>query len=599
MYISCSPFTFNQVLSKISDLGLKQGDIYFATINVNPDILVNISDPEFIKRKKFIIGTLSLNYGNFIGDLGSYIENELITKYKTYSRRTCDYFDSFSLGYYGIKSLILQGKDYEKSSLIMSEARKARFVGCCGSIKVVDYTNLRESELYVIFQMSKNGSIYVNTEIARYYPSGSKIFEIVQPPYWNSYKTPTSIRTTDWNCPFDPDNLKTFQGGQIAIGIVCGVVGLFTIINTLIIWKKFWNKEIDDLTIAEEISFQDSVAMVTILMELIQTASMGPDLSTLFNVFQSIASALTYSIEDFISVENGVFWYILTSILILVAFWVLLCIVWIFQLHINFSEFWLFRFFGWSIVNLMPILGNLMFIPIISTLINVFLCDKSLDGTYKESVLDKDCHQKCWDSTHLPIAIISGIFIILYQPLAVYFRPLWQELLPLLHIKALPRYLMMKSVYQVILIILNKTLKRFSRGAHSIVYILLISIYSFIVIIKKSYNYTRIRLWHRLGSICLIALTFVCILNEYLYFNQALWIPVLLMTWIVIIIVGIRVQHLKYPSLLYRTSNKDVEKIFRWMFNLEKSDSIFRSVKYELKDQQKEECSMDRMVISN
>ena len=113
--------------------------------------------------------------------------------------------------------------------------------------------------------------------------------------------------------------------------------------------------------------------MATVLMELIQTASMGPDLTNLLSVFQTMASAMTYSIDDFISVQNGIFWYILASIIFLVAYWVLLCIVWIFQLHNKLSDFWLFRFFGWSITNLMPIIGNLMFIPIISTLINVFI----------------------------------------------------------------------------------------------------------------------------------------------------------------------------------------------------------------------------------
>ena len=599
VYIACSALVFNQVLNKFDDLGLKQGDIYFASIQINLLILANYSDPNYTKRKKFIQGTLSLSNGFFIGDLGNYVQTQAKTKYGIFNKRTCDYFDSFSLGYYAIKSLILQGKDYEKSSSIMTEARKARFIGCNGSIKVIDYTNLRESELYVISQISLNSSNFSNPVIANYYPSGSTIFKIIQPPYWNSYSTPSSIRTTNWNCPFDPDRLKTFENGRIVVGLVCGIVGVFTIANTIIIWKKFWNKELDDLSTSEEISFQDSVAMITVLMELIQTASMGPDLSDFFNVFQSMASAMTYSIDDFISVQNGIFWYILASMIILVGYWVLLCVVWIFQLHNKLAGFWLFRFFGWSITNLMPIIGNLMFIPIISTLINVFICDKSLDDTFDQSILDKDCYQTCWDSTHFPIAVISGVCILLYQPLAVYFRPLWQDLLPLLHIKALPRYLMMKSVFQIILIVLNKTLKRFDRKVHSIIFLLLISTYFLIIYLKNSYNYTRIRLWHRLGTVGLITLTLTCILNEYLYFNQALWVPVLILSWIILTVFGLRIQHLKYPSLLYRTAPKEIEKIFRWMFNLERSDSIFKSGKYEHKDQSKEPGSLDRMIFAS
>ena len=248
-------------------------------------------------------------------------------------------------------------------------------------------------------------------------------------------------------------------------------------------------------------------------------------------------------------------------------------------------------------MNLMPILGNLMFIPIISTLVNVFVCDKSLDDTFEESILDKDCYQKCWDSEHMSYAVISGIFILLYQPLAVYFRPMWQELLPLLHIKALPRYLMLKSVFQVVLIILNKTLKRFDKETHAIVFILLISCYLAAICVKNSYNYSRTRLWHKIGTFGIIWLAMILILNEYAYSNQVLWICLLFAGWIISIVAGFLFQTKKYPNLLYRQPQKDIEKIFRWMFNLERSDSAFKSKAYL--ENPDENQSNDRMVLSS
>jgi hypothetical protein len=601
IFLACSAVALPKALNKFSDLGLKKGDIYFAVKNVNFPVLVNYSDPTFSKRKKFIQGLFSLTSGFFVGETGSFVESELKTKYVSYSRRSCDYFDSFSLGYYGVKSLIIQGKDYEKSSSIMTETRKARFTGCNGSIKVVDYTNLRESELYVVSQLRQNGSNFTMNVIINYYPSGSTVFQVMLVPYWNSEKTPSSVRVNNWGCPFDPNDLKTFKGGLIVIGSVCAVIGIFTFINTLIIWKNFWNKEIQDLSTKEEMSFQDSVALITVFMEFIQIASMGPDLEDLFVVFKTVASAMSYSVEDFVSVKNGIFWYVLGSVIILDGFWILLCIVWFLKLHERFSSFWLFRFFGWSILNLMPIIGDLMFIPIISTLVNVFLCEESLDGTFDECYLSKDCHQRCWDSKHFPVAVLSGVFILMYQPLAVYFRPLWQELLPLLHVKALPKYLMLKSVFQVVLIILNKTLKKSSPAAHSLVFIAFLALYSFLIVLKDSYNYPRLRLWHRLGGIGLVFLTLIWIFNEYLYKKKVVWLPVLFIGWLCIVIIGLKLQSKRFPSMLFRSANKDIEKIFRWMFNLERSDSVFQSIKYHenAPEGSKEQSSFDRMVFNS
>ena len=595
--VAGQPIILNNVLKKFYDIGLEKGDIFIAARSIDTTILLNYTDPDFYKRKPFLQGMFSLKASNYLGEVGNYVKNKVLSEYGTINQRSCDYFDCFSLGYYGIESLIVQGKDYEIGTNVMAEARKARFPGCNGSIKVIDYKNIRESELYNISQVQYDGKNYSYVEIARYFPSGTTLFEIVKDPYWTDSGTPSELRTVSWSCPFRPSHLKSFKKGKIVVGTICGVIGLFTLISTVLIWKYFWNKEIDEIVEKAEMSFQDSVVMVTILIEFIQTAGMGPDVGKLASGFKTIASALTYSIDDFIELSDGVFWYVLLSILLSVGYWVLLCVVWIFKLHDKFYHFWLFRFFGWSILNLMPILGNLMFIPIISTLVNVFVCDKSLDGTYAESILDKDCYQKCWDSQHMPYAVISGIFILLYQPLAVYFRPMWQELLPLLHIKALPRYLMLKSVFQVVLIILNKTLKRFDQESHAIVFILLISCYLAAICVKNSYNYARTRLWHKLGTLGIIWLVMILIINEYAYKNQVLWICLLFAGWIIICVFGILIQRKNYPNLLFRQPQKDIEKIFRWMFNLERSDSAFKSQVYlENPDEQQ---SNDRMVLSS
>ena len=292
--------TTNDVLKKFYDMGVEKGDIFIAARSVDMTFLVNYTDPDFYKRKPFLQGLFSLRPSNYLGEVGSYVKNKLLSKYGSFAQRACDYFDCFSLGYYGIESLIVKGDDYESAPSVMIQARKARFPGCNGSIKVIDYKNIRESELYNISQIQFDGKNYSNVEIARYFPSGSTIFEIVKDPYWTDSGTPSVLRTVSWSCPFRPSHLKSFTKGKILVGAVCGVIGLFTIVSTVFIWKYFWDKEIEEIIEKAEMSFQDSVVGATILIEFVQTAAMGPDVGKLASGFKTIASALTYSIEDFI-----------------------------------------------------------------------------------------------------------------------------------------------------------------------------------------------------------------------------------------------------------------------------------------------------------
>lgn len=73
----------------------------------------------------------------------------------------------------------------------------------------------------------------------------------------------------------------------------------------------------------------------------------------------------------------------------------------------------------------MPIIGNLLFLPILAILINIFICTKGSGNDFDETILDKDCTTYCWKNDHIIYAIFSATFILIYLPLAVYFRPYW------------------------------------------------------------------------------------------------------------------------------------------------------------------------------
>lgn len=600
--VACSDVTLIDIMDKFVDMGMEKGDVFFATKSLTFEKIVNLTDPTFAKREPLVSGTFKLSPTSAYGELGASIKEKALELYGSFSVRTCDYYDAFILGAYGIESLINTGKDYEVDANILSAARKAKFTGCNGFISIVDYANLRDSSLYEMYQIQNINGNWTYDKVAEYTPTGTTVFTINEPIYWTANGRPSSIRVKVWDCPYNPKFYKMFTPGRVIVAIVCAVVSCFTIVNTMYIWKKFWKLEYPLMTEKKEISMQDTALMLTVFLELFQIAAMGPDILNLSGLLAYLASSLTYSLDDLISLKNGVFWYILLSVMLCCSYWLLLCIVWIFGLHERFYGNYLFRLFGWSIINLMPIIGNLLFIPIISTLINVFLCDHAIDDSYSSSILDKDCFQMCWTKQHISYAAPCGIFILAYQPLAVYFRPLWQEQLPLLHIKTSPRYLMLKSVYQVTLIVLNKTLKRYSAEAHDIVYLLLIFAYLAFLTKAKAYNYERLNMWQILGIGSIMWLGVICTIFNYAYQNQTALVIVLFFGWIFIGIFGLLLQRKKYPSMLMKKDPKQIDRMFRWMCGLETDIEIFNSVKYEMGQAELEQVelgSKNNLIVSS
>ncbi|CAG9329486.1 unnamed protein product [Blepharisma stoltei] len=105
---------------------------------------------------------------------------------------------------------------------------------------------------------------------------------------------------------------------------------------------------------------------------------------------------LSLDINDFISTKNGVFWFFLDFIFGVAFIWAVLSVTVLFRLDERLPSIGLFRLLNKSADFLMPILGNLMFIPIVSLLLDVFICDESIGENFTDSFMIKDSYQFCW-----------------------------------------------------------------------------------------------------------------------------------------------------------------------------------------------------------
>lgn len=122
---------------------------------------------------------------------------------------------------------------------------------------------------------------------------------------------------------------------------------------------------------------------------------MGPDYRPFIAFLADISQALSLDLTSFLMLENGVFWYLTVGVLVCTAVWLILCAVVLFQLDEKFPNFYGFRFLAFLADYLMPVLGNLCFIPFVSILLSVFVCDQSIGNNFTDSFLAKDCYQFC------------------------------------------------------------------------------------------------------------------------------------------------------------------------------------------------------------
>jgi hypothetical protein len=146
--------------------------------------------------------------------------------------------------------------------------------------------------------------------------------------------------------------------------------------------------------------------------------------------------------------------------------WVLMSIVIIWRIDLKFENSDFCVNFGMAAETALPVIGNAAFIPIISILLDVFLCTESIGDDYTDSFMNRDCHVWCWEGEHVTFAAVAAICLLVYSPFAIYARPWWQYYQHSLSIIASPRFLMLKSVVQMLLIVLSRTLKIHSSTTH-------------------------------------------------------------------------------------------------------------------------------------
>jgi hypothetical protein len=127
-----------------------------------------------------------------------------------------------------------------------------------------------------------------------------------------------------------------------------------------------------------------------------------------------------------IEMEEGMFWVILNVVYTLCFVWFVTAVLILLKVDIRLESQSICRNFGYYAETILPILSNSCFLPIIAILIDVNLCTEKVGDDVDDTYLDRDCHVWCWESEHVVYVSFAVVCFVLYVPLAVLTRPMWQ-----------------------------------------------------------------------------------------------------------------------------------------------------------------------------
>ncbi|CAG9319135.1 unnamed protein product [Blepharisma stoltei] len=566
---------YNFLMEFFYDLGIRKGDLFFFATYLDQLTAAGKDDIYAWKRIAVGIPTFRMLPQNWVGKKGANIKEKITSMYKEPTNSyTCPYYDGIYIIAHALDYMINRGQDYTDPYKLEAAIRNQQFQGCTGKVTIEKGTNDRIVDVWdiEINQFDDAGNV-ITQFIGKLKPFSSQILSITNPIIYPDGTTikPSDLRNENNKCPFPDKDIRTFPKGRGLLFGICFLVALVTFGITVLIWKKWWNISVDELKKKEEISVPDLIVGISIIVEFFQYTSMGPETSIFSSIVSKFANSLSLNLDDILKMENGVFWVVVEIVFGGIGLWAVLCAVVLLRLDEKWQFISIFKFLSWLADYLMPILGNLCFIPFISICLDVYLCDQSVGDDFTDSFLARDCHYFCWKDEHLVYAILSCLALILYVPLAIFCRPLWQELQLMLHVKVVPLYLMVKSIFQISLIVMNKTIKRSQEIAHSVLFIIVLLVYIIFTFKFKPYNYPRFSWWQGLSLIGVEWLAFISTIAIGIQDDFIPLLVVLIFGWFIIAIVGLYIQKKKYPSLLFRKSTKDTSTLFKFAFSFGKS----------------------------
>ena len=488
------------------------------------------------------------------GQIGSTFASNLLNKTGIPSTTSAILaYDTVYLYASAIKSLINGEQDFHNGEILLNTLRKSVFDGASGQVMFRTYTNDRSPYGFLIGNLQDE----LLEPVLEYSPQST--ITLVN----NSYKPAQFYSGADcpgdswsqaFDCPF-AEHMSRISVNGVAVVIS---IGIFLFLITLYIsyysYKRWHQIKISQITQPVVRSWKDNLVQAQILIEFFQFIAIAPSLKSLQIVVDSISNIFMLDMLKVANSSKQSYWYFLLFVSCLCYFWFLVVII----ISTNIEKLFMKnsctrRLFGIINSAYLPFIGNTMFLPFSSILFDAFVCDHEAQG---KQYVWRDCYMSCWGSDHIPYVAVSGLALALFEPAAVFLRPLWQQAKPGLNIKIQPFFLLLKTCVQILLISVSKSLQGISPLANGIIFTCIISAFGVATFKIRPFNYSRFNLWEisSIAAICYYSV--LATVSQQVLPDNLMWFVALVVGWGVIFVVALIVQRRKMPNLMMSAVSK-------------------------------------------
>jgi hypothetical protein len=468
------------------DLGAREGEYLFVMEYGLTPRLYSGSDEAAVKRRTVAKGALMPMPTFFVGSTGRYVQRRLMEKDgENYYASGCMYYDNAMLVAHTLGYMLAKGLHYEQGLKLAKEMRETKFQGCLGRVQIEKGTNdnIPGEFSYYNLQDSNDSETLQLVNIATFSPYKTQRFTLIARVQWPDGKERfQDIWPLEPNCNRYIRDITFLSAGEsLGIGICMGftVYAAISAIAAGIRWRRVHHEMLTGTSI---MTLEDMVCLASPLIEAVQMAAIGGSLDVPIPL-QRVLFLVTFRFDMLDADPKGVYWRVLNLAISLASVQVIAVLI----VACN----WQGRkccMQGWAEFFLFSA-GNWLFIPLLTVLLNVYMCSRGVDSELSAAFLDLDCAVDCWTGFHTNYIVANSVLLVAYIPAAVLGRLV--VLGPEWHVKEQPRHILVKSIIEMGLVALSVLLKSNQTTIHAALHMCLVTFYAFLHVVMKAYNYDR------------------------------------------------------------------------------------------------------------
>lgn len=456
-------------------------------------------------------------------------------------------YDTVTLYASTIANMASRGEDYFSGKELLEALRNSAVVGASGPIHFSTGTNDRSAYGFMVLNMQSGRLIPVYT----FEPLSSTTFiPTANPVKWAGDDMPADS-FDPYSCPFPLHMVHTSPTG-LAVVISLGF-GLFllTLGLSLFSYSKWKMVQITLIESHVKKTWRDSLVELTICIEFLQLLALAPKFASVQMVLKDLSKLVMLDVMSVSTIskskgETSGYWMQLTAISVLCYVWFLVVVL----IALNADKYLkavpgVFRVFTVVTGIYLPLVGNSLFLPFLTLLLDAFVCDHQAQG---QAFVFRDCYMPCWTSAHNGYIAMAAIAVFLFEPLAVFSRPMWQQSKLGLNLMLKPLFLLFKTCIQILLIAVGKSLQGTTPLAHGIIFTLLMFAYCLVAIRVLPFNYHRCNLWEIATLLAVLYFSLIATCSQTYRPENIGWFIGLLVGWGLIVLAGVGIQLKKFPS---------------------------------------------------